>query len=168
MPRDEDFCAYASGRLPALRRTAFLLCGDWNQVDDVVQTTLLRLYVSWDRVARREAMDAYARTTVVRAVLEPRRRLSWRKERSTHPLPDVAAPESSSTEDRLVLLEGLRRISPGQRAVLVLRFWEDLDVEQTAAVMGCSTGTVKSQTAKGLAALRVLVGEHFVPKGQHP
>jgi RNA polymerase sigma-70 factor (sigma-E family) len=150
--RDKDFTAYASSRMPAMRSFAFLLCGDWSSADDLVQTAFLRLYRAWARAAKVEQLDAYTRRIIVRVFLDERRR-PWRRERVTAVLPETAAAELPLV-DQLVIRAALAAVPPRQRAALVLRFYSDLPVEQIAEVLGCSPGTVKSQTARGLAALR--------------
>jgi RNA polymerase sigma-70 factor (sigma-E family) len=135
------------------------MCGDRHWAEDLVQAALAKLYVKWKAVRRRDAVDAYTRQILVRLCIEqthPRRR----RERSMETVPEPAAAAGSSeplglaVEQRVVLLEALARLAPGQRAVIVLRYWEDLSIEQTASVLGCSTGNVKSQTARGLDGLR--------------
>ncbi|MEY9863676.1 RNA polymerase sigma-70 factor (sigma-E family) [Catenulispora sp. GAS73] len=155
---ESEFRQYATDRSHALRRTAYLMCGDWHQAEDLVQTTLLKLYRSWRKVQRLDNRDAYVRKVLVRALIDERRR-GWLRERPFGTFPDdVAAVESEvgvGVETRDEMLAALARIPARQRATLVLRFWEDQSVEQAAHVLGCSEGTVKSQTARGLAALRV-------------
>jgi RNA polymerase sigma factor (sigma-70 family) len=107
-------------------------------------------------VRARGALDAFVRTTLVRGLIDEHRR-PWRRERAQAVLPDRAAPESLPVEDRLAVREALALVPPRQRAVLVLRFYEDCDVAETARLIGCSEGTVKSQTARGLARLRELL-----------
>jgi RNA polymerase sigma-70 factor (sigma-E family) len=146
-----------------LRRTAYLLCGDWHHADDVTQTVLTKLYRNWNKIQERERIDSYVRTVLVRATFERRRRFWWWRELSSAQPPETATEVDSHVEDRLVLLEALGKMPPRQRAVLVLRFWEDLDVAETAATLGCSEGTVKSQTARGLTNLRaMLTGSHLM------
>ena len=156
---EADYRAYAAARMSALRRTAYLLCGDWHHAEDAVQTVLTKLYVHWERVERKQALDAYVRTMLVRATLEQRRRVWWRRELSVAALPDTAALPTDATEERLALAAALAQMPPRQRAVIVLRFWEDLDIAQTAAVLGCSEGTVKSQTSRGLTTMRSLLSD---------
>jgi RNA polymerase sigma-70 factor (sigma-E family) len=151
--REAAFSAYVAGRAEAMRSTAYLLCGDWHLAEDIVQNAFIKLYAAWYRVVRHEVLDAYVRRIVVRAYLDERRR-GWRREQATETLPDAAAAAAGDPENRIVLLQALATVPPRQRAVLVLRFWEDLDIAATAHVLGCSTGTVKSQTNRGLAALR--------------
>jgi RNA polymerase sigma-70 factor (sigma-E family) len=152
---ERDFAAYVDGRGAALRGTAYLLCGNWHSAEDLTQTTLTKLYLSWRRIDRTESVDAYARTVLLRAFLDERRR-PWRRERSSRDLPDPPAPGDAprSVDERLALEAALRGLPRNQRAVLVLRYWSDLDVRDTAAALGISEGTVKSASARGLAALR--------------
>lgn len=161
-PHDEaEFRRYVAGRAYAFRRTAFLMCGDWHQAEDLVQITFLKLYRAWRHVERSDSRDAYARQVLVRALIDERRR-GWTRERPFGTLPDDVealgslddVTSDSGSEVRDELLAALAVIPPRQRATLVLRFWEDQSVEQTADAMGCSPGTVKSQTARGLTALR--------------
>lgn len=159
--RDDDFTAYVTAGAGRLRRTAYLLCGDWHRAEDIVQTALVRLYASWSRIHDPTAVDAYTRQVIVRVFLDERRR-SWRRELPTERLPDAAVPESHAVEDRMVVVAALARVPARQRAVLVLRFWEDLPVTETARLLGCSEGTVKSQTSRGLAHLRAALARDGV------
>jgi RNA polymerase sigma-70 factor (sigma-E family) len=152
----EEFTAYVRARAPGMRRTAFLLCGDWQRAEDEVQTALVKLYLSWDRVRARQSLDGYVRTTLVRGLIDERRR-PWRREHSRAVVPDRVVAESMAIEDRLTVRAALAQIPPRQRAVLVLRYYDDCDVAETARVIGCSEGTVKSQTARGLTRLRELL-----------
>lgn len=148
---------YVTARLDGLRRTAFLLCGDWHTADDLVSTALIKLLRHWQRVAAMDQPDAYVRRMLLRAWLDERRR-PWRRERATAVLPSTEASTVDHTE-RLAILALLAELPPRRRAVLVLRYFCDLSVEETAQALGCTTGTVKSQTARALQALRArLVG----------
>lgn len=151
---DAHFIAFVHARSAALLRLAVLLTGDRHDGEDLLQTALTKAYRSWWRLRRPELAEAYVRRILVTSVTSWRRRGAAR-ERATGRLPDrlVAGPDTE-VADRLVLAQALRLLSPGQRAVLVLRFFEDLSEQQTAELLGCSAGTVKSQTARGLAALR--------------
>lgn len=152
----EEFTAYVAACSPRMRRTAFLMCGDWQRAEDEVQTALVKLYLSWDRVRARQSLDSFVRTTLVRTLIDEHRR-PWRREQSRAVVPDRAAAESMAVEDRLTVRAALARVPQRQRAVLVLRFYDDCDVAETARMIGCSEGTVKSQTARGLARLRELL-----------
>jgi RNA polymerase sigma-70 factor (sigma-E family) len=167
----EDESAYrdfVTTRIAHLRRVAFLVCGDWHLAEDAVSTALAKLYVHWDKVRDRERIDAYARTMVVRAVLDERRR-PWRRERNPYDEAVVARSVPDSTaqvHDRLLLRKALESLPRRRRAVLVLRFYEGLSVEETADAMGCAAGTVKSQTARGLATLRdILPADYLMTHG---
>ena len=157
---DQEFDAYFRARRDAVRRTAYLLCGDWHRADDHAQAAFVALHRHWGRIRDRGALDAWMRRTLVRAVVDESRR-PWRRERSTDTPPDIEAVEgpADGVATRHVLVDGLRSVPARQRAVLVLRFLEGLDVAGTAAALGCSEGTVKSQTAHGLAALRTALGD---------
>jgi RNA polymerase sigma-70 factor (sigma-E family) len=151
------FRAFALSRRPALRRTAYLLCGDWHQADDLVQTTLVKLYVAWPRVRSGDSPDAYVHRILVRCYLDERRR-PWRRE-SPAEIVDNDGTADRPAEDLLDLRSALTRLPPRQRATLLFRFWLDLSVAQTADALGCSEGTVKSQTARALTTLRALLGD---------
>ncbi len=157
---DDEFVAYYAARADHLRNTAYLLCGDWHLAEDLMQISVTKLYKAWRRIERHDTLDQYARRVLLRAFLDERRR-SWRRELSTmpdHPTLDRVATESTSTDERMLLRSALQRVPKRQRAVLVLRFFADLSVEQVADILGCSTGTVKSQTSDGLANLRSVLG----------
>jgi RNA polymerase sigma-70 factor (sigma-E family) len=148
----EDFTAYAESRAPALRRTAYLLCGNWHTAEDLAQAALTKVYLAWPKLVRRGELDGYARQVLLRTYLDSRRRLSW-FEVPVHRFADTPEP-AGHADDRMVVLAALAELAPRQRAVLVLRYWEDLDVGTVARLLECSPGTVKSQTSKGLDALR--------------
>jgi RNA polymerase sigma-70 factor (sigma-E family) len=152
----ESYREYVTARMDGLRRTAYLLCGDWHTADDLVSTTLVKLYRQWRRVSVMDNRDAYARRVLLRVWLDERRR-PWRREHSTSVLPDHVEARGARIEsvpDRLAVLALLAEVPPRRRAVLVLRYYCDLSVEETAAALGCSPGTVKSQAARALEALR--------------
>jgi len=151
--RDEDFTGYVQARLPWLRRVAYLLCQDWQQADDLVQTAITSLYVHWRRASAMESTDGYARTILVRAFLSERRSGWARRVTLAGRLPDTPRP-GPDADEALDVRAALASLPPRQRATLVLRFYSDLNVDQAAKVLGCSAGTVKSQTAKALASLR--------------
>ncbi len=159
MDQTAEFEAYFRARRDSVRRTAYLLCGDWHRADDHTQAAFVALHRHWRRIRDRDALDGWMRRTLVRLVIDESRR-PWRRERSTD---DVQAGRIESGADgvvtRHVLVDGLRSVPPRQRAVLVLRYLEGLDVAGTAAALGCSEGTVKSQTSHGLAALRAVLGD---------
>jgi RNA polymerase sigma-70 factor (sigma-E family) len=155
--RDVEFVEYFAARSGAMRRMAYLLCGDWHRAEDLVQVTFTKLYLAWGRIDRRDVLDAYARQALVRTFISEGRRGWFRREQVASQLPDNAVDGHGWAEDRHVLLAALAGVPPRQRAVLVLRYWEDLSVEETARLLRCSTGTVKSQAARGLQTLRGLL-----------
>jgi RNA polymerase sigma-70 factor (sigma-E family) len=155
--RDSEYLEYVRGRLPSWRRLALALCGEESCADDVVQQALISLYVYWRRVRGLANADAYMRKILVRAHLNDRRTAWARRVSLTRTVPEASADTPGDIEARLVLIEALRQVPPRQRAVLVLRYLDDQSVEAVAEILGTSTGTVKSQAARGLAALRRLV-----------
>jgi len=152
----DPFAAYYAARYRTLRRTAYLLCGDWHEAEELTQAAFVRLYLAWGRV-RPDGAHAYARRVLVNEHLG---RLRRRRELPVDAVPDRPGPAAGSPDDRVDLAAALRAVPPQQRAVVVLRYCEGLSVEQTAALLGVAPGTVKSQAARGLAALR----DHVVPR----
>lgn len=159
--RDGSFTEYFASRGNSMRGTAYLLCGDWHRAEDLVQTTFVKLYRVWARVGGKEPPDAYTRQILVRTFLSETRQGFFRREQTTAEHTERVMPDTGVVEDRLVLLRALVDVPPRQRAALVLRFWEDMSVEDTAKALSCSTGTVKSQTSRGLETLRRLVPTHI-------
>jgi len=151
--RDDEYTEYISARMMSLRRTAYLLCQDWHRADDLVQAAITKLYVHWSRARAADHIDAYARTVLVHEFLGERRS-AWARRVSLDGRVTEARADATDHDALLDLRAALAVVPPRQRATLVLRFYCDLNVEQTAQVLGCSPGTVKSQTVKGLAALR--------------
>ncbi|GAA0616026.1 SigE family RNA polymerase sigma factor [Sporichthya brevicatena] len=149
--RDDEFVAFVRDASPRLCRVAYLVCGNWHLAEDTVQASLVKLYLSWDRVDRDSDPWSYARRTVVNAAIDESRR-PWRRETATDVLPDVAVPTPSALDDQVV--EALSALPRAQRAVVVLRYIEDLDVDTVAHVLGLPSGTVKSHAARGLTSLR--------------
>jgi RNA polymerase sigma-70 factor (sigma-E family) len=153
----DEFHEFAVAEMTRLRRTAYLLCGDWHAAEDLTQIALTRTLVAWRRISRRENAHAYAHRTLVNVYLSQRRT----RKSGEVPLavvPDRAA-QSGTAELRLVLLAALATLPPQARAVVVLRYWEDLSVEQVAATLRCSAGNVKSQSARALQKLRDQLGD---------
>ncbi|MCR3746755.1 SigE family RNA polymerase sigma factor [Lentzea californiensis] len=153
MDRDREFGEFVDARALVMRRTAYLLCGDWHRAEDIVQTALIKMYVAWSRV-HKDSVDAYARKVLVRTAIDETRRGFFQRERIVDAVPESAVTDAASDLD---LRRALGALPPGQRAVVVLRYWEDLSVTETARILGRTEGTVKSQAAKGLAALRDLL-----------
>jgi RNA polymerase sigma-70 factor (sigma-E family) len=165
---EKDFVAYYAAKGDMLRKTAFALCGDWHLAEDLTQTAFTNLYRVWNRIERHEVLDQYARRVLLRAFLDQGRR-PWRREvpDSDQRLSmDLAGVEDTSAEDRLVLRAALLGLPKRRRAVLVLRFWADLSIEQVAEILQCPQGTVKSLTARGLADLRERLGDSLGPYGR--
>jgi RNA polymerase sigma-70 factor (sigma-E family) len=160
---DGDFTAYVETQIPSLRRVAFLLCQDWHRADDLTQTALTRLYVHWRRASQAENRDAYLRAILLNVYLAEQR-TSWWKRTDPQPESDLdheepagrgAAPDLDALLD---LRAAMKDLPPRRRAAVVLRYYCDLTVEQTAELLGCTAGTVKSQTSKALAQLREALG----------
>jgi RNA polymerase sigma-70 factor (sigma-E family) len=154
--RDEAaFVEFAGAVRGQLRRTAYLLCGDWDQASDHVQEGLIRVYVAWPRLTRAGREHAYARKAVVSAFLDHSRR---RSSTEVPAEPDGNVPSGQDVAEsvalRAALMSALADLPPRQRACVVLRYFDDLSVTDTAAVLGCSEGTVKSTTSRALASLR--------------
>ncbi|MGH3254439.1 MAG: SigE family RNA polymerase sigma factor [Streptosporangiaceae bacterium] len=149
----EEFSAFALSRWAGLVRLAFGLTGDAWMAEDIAQTALARAYVAWRRVSRADDPDAYLRRILVNASNG-----RFRKRRVTEQpgdLPEVAVEGPADlVGERAALLTALRQLPPRQRAVVVLRYWNDLSDAQIAAALGCSAGTVRSQLSRALAALR--------------
>lgn len=164
---EQEFAEYFAAKRDSVRRTAYLLCGDWHRADDLAQTAFVALHRRWNRIRERGATDAYLRTTLVRASIDESRR-PWRREQQVERLPEPEPAGERLDEQvalRADLLAGLREVPPKQRAVLVLRYFEGLDVAGVAKALGCSEGNVKSQTARGLAHLRTALGEEVETHG---
>jgi RNA polymerase sigma-70 factor (sigma-E family) len=154
--RDSEFTEYLQARLPWLRRLAFRLCQDWQRGDDLVQAAIIDLYVQWGRASAHGHVDGYARTILVRKYLSERRSGWFRRVSLADHVPD-AAGVGGDHERALDVRSAVASLPARQRAVLVLRYFYDLSVEQTARELGCSEGTVKSQTARAIEALRTSI-----------
>ena len=150
----EAFEAYVLGRSAALLRTAYLLTGNRSDAEDLLQTSLAKTYLAWDRIQDKQALDAY-----VRRVLVTTQTSVWRRKRPEDPyeaVPDVPGRDAHADSDlHATLWTALGRLSRKQLAVVVLRFYEDLTEAETARVLGIAVGTVKSTTSRALAALRL-------------
>jgi RNA polymerase sigma-70 factor (sigma-E family) len=150
---EDEFTAFAAASTPALLRSAYLLCLDRGLAEDLVQTALAKLYVAWPRLVRHGALHGYAKQVVVRAFLDERRR-PWRREHPAAELPEGGADPYGAVDERDRLRRAVATLPPRQRAVVVLRVWEDLSVAETAAALGISEGAVKSQLSRAVDALR--------------
>ncbi|NLT57101.1 MAG: SigE family RNA polymerase sigma factor [Actinomycetales bacterium] len=162
--RDEEFSAFVRAhRVDLLRSACLLTAGDVHLAEDLVQTALSRLYVAWPRVRRTGGQSGYVWRTMVNAHVDETRRPRWRRERSVPDPPDrpaaASADHAQETVDGQAVRAALAELAPRMRAVVVLRHWLDLSIEETAEILGCSHGTVKSQSAKAVARLRGLLGD---------
>ncbi|GAA4250521.1 SigE family RNA polymerase sigma factor [Dactylosporangium darangshiense] len=151
----DDFRAYVGARMDRWRRTAYLLCQDWHTADDIVAILVGKLYTHWNRASVVENRDAYAQRALTRVWLDERRR-PWAREQVQERLPETALEQVDGITERDRLGRLLASLGPRQRAVVVLRFYLDYSVEETADVLGISAGTVKSQSARALEAVRSL------------
>jgi len=157
---DAAFTEFAAASRARLRSTAYLLCGDWDRASDHVQEGLLRVYVAWPRLLRNGGELGYARKAVVSAFLDSsRRRSSTERPSAAHPDRPTGEDVAAAVADRQALMAALARLPQRQRACVVLRYFEELDVRETAAALRCSEGTVKSQTSRALASLRAMFDE---------
>ena len=161
MDVDAEFEQYVADSFARLCRTGFLLCGDWQRAEDAAQETLLKMHRSWGRIARREGLDAYARQTLVRTLIDEWRR-PWRRRENvaedvSETAPAIPLDATTQVDDRAVLVRAVAQLAPRQRACVVLRFYLDTSVADTATALGCSEGNVKRLTSDGLAALRVVL-----------
>ena len=148
----DDFTTFVLARRPALLRAARSITGDEHLAEDLLQTALVSVLPRWEDLKERRAADAYVRRTMVNQHHSWHRQ-PWRRHESTVSwLPEQPAPEAHLVE--LGLWPVVTALPAAQRSAVVLRFYEGLSVAEAAAVLGCSTGTVKSNTSRGLAALR--------------
>ncbi|MEV4495494.1 SigE family RNA polymerase sigma factor [Micromonospora arborensis] len=155
---EEQFREFVAARSAALLRTAYLLTGDWATAEDLLQTALTKTYLAWKRLGGIEAVEPYARRVMVNTSTSWWRR-RWHGERPTEVLPERAGVDEIEQQlDRDLLWRHLRELPHRQRAVLVLRYYEDMSEAQTAAMLDISPGTVKSQASRALATLRRRMG----------
>ena len=155
---EAEFRSFVAARQTALLRTAFLLTGSWHSGEDLLQTALTKTYLAWPRIKDKSLAERYVRTTMSRTAVSWWRR-RWTDEHATDELPEVAV-EDPSYDTREELWRALNTLPARQRAVLVLRFYEDLTEAGIADVLGCSTGSVKSHASRGLKALRERLGDN--------
>ncbi len=150
---ERDFAEFYTNRFEPSRRTAYALCGDWVEAEELAQHAFVRVYDKWAKVARGNA-EGYLHTVLTRLFLDTRRRGRGR-ERLVADTPErPGQADTERVDDRQSLVAALQAVSPRQRATLVLRIVHDLPIEQVAEILGCSTGTVKSQHARGIETLR--------------
>jgi RNA polymerase sigma-70 factor (sigma-E family) len=166
-PTDEEFAELVHACWASLYRTAYLMLGDAAEAEDLVQTALAKTYASWRRVRSIDAAPGYARTTLVNTAASWFRKKGWRNERPTEVLPEAASTShlESDLSDRRTVMNALGTLPPRQRAVVVLRYYDDLSVAQVAHALGITEGTVKSQTSEALSKLRALLGDSVIPAG---
>ena len=153
---DGEFAAFVEQSGSRLCETAFWLCRDWSLAQDLTQTTLIKVYLSWRRIKHGDPYP-YCKQVLVRTYLD-HRRLKSSAEVQTDVVPDRPAA-ADGTELRLTLLDALGHLSPRDRAIIVLRYWEDHSVQTVAELLGLSPGVVKMQSMRALATLRVFLGE---------
>ena len=153
----DEFQGFARALAPRLFRTALLMSGDWHLAEDLVQTALGKIFSSWSRVRRTDSPEAYAHTVLMRTYISHRRL----RRSSEHPV--AALPEHASAGPdsalRVTLLAALAELPPRDRAVVVLRYWEDRSVEETASVLGMTKGSVRNRSSRALARLRRTIGD---------
>ena len=161
--RDTEFAAYMQARQASLLRTAYLLTGDRHSAEDLVQTSLAKLYLAWDKVHDRGSIDGYVRRIMVNENTSLWRRAWKRREHSSDSLPDRGAVDTYDDGMGGELWSFVQTLPPRQRSVIVLRYYEQLSEAEIADVLGVSVGTVKSQASRALAALRARA-----PHALHP
>jgi RNA polymerase sigma-70 factor (sigma-E family) len=168
---DADFSDYVAARQHALLRTAYVLTGEQHAAEDLLQTALAKTYLTWSRIRDPRSADAYVRKIMVNEHTSWWRRAWRKKEFSTDELPDQHSgpgrhpdPDGAGAlADRDAMWTLLQTLPPRQRAAVVLRFYEDMSEAETAHVLGCSVGTVKSQTSRALASLRERLAAESAP-----
>lgn len=164
-PQDAEFSAYMAARQPSLLRTAYLLTGDRHTAEDLVQTALAKLYLSWDKVQHRELVDGYVRRIMVNEHNSLWRRAWKRREFATDEVPETDHVVDEYDDGRgSALWEFVQTLPRKQRAVVVLRYYEELSEAETADILGISVGTVKSQASRALAALRTRAPQDLDPR----
>lgn len=161
-PSDGEFAEFVEAAWPGLYRTAYLMLGEHQLAEDLVQTTLTKTYASWAKVREPAAAVGYARVVLAHTAASWFRRRSWRNENPTEDVPDEGHT-AADPSDRPALMTALSKLPPRQRAVVVLRYYDDLSVREVAHALACSEGTVKSQTHHALAQLRLLLGDAVIP-----
>jgi RNA polymerase sigma-70 factor (sigma-E family) len=150
-----DFHEFIAPRLDSLRRVAYVLARDWHRADDLVSDSILKVLRTWQRIDRMENPDAYVHRILINTWLDERRRFLRRRESPSDAVPDrVRTDHQPASDERVTVLAHLAKLPKRRRAVVVLRFYCDMSVEETAQILGCSAGTVKSQTARALETLR--------------
>ena len=154
-----DFESWVSAREGSLQRLALLLTGSPHQAQDLTQTTLAKLYLAWDRLSDRNQIDACARRILVNEHRSTWRRAWRRREVSSENPPEVGVPAHEHDDSAAAVWAIVKALPPRQRAVIVLRYYEQLTEPETAAILGISIGTVKSQASRAIASLRTALPE---------
>jgi RNA polymerase sigma-70 factor (sigma-E family) len=159
-PDDAEFTEFAATTIRRLRRTAYLMCGDWHRAEDAAQDALVKVYRRWHRIDRTQGLNGYAHQCLVTAVFDQSRK-PWRRERLVDTGESSAAQLDpvGTVDDRMLVVQALGALPPSQRACVVLRHYADLSLEQTADILGIGVGGVKSQTSRGLTRLRELLDQ---------
>jgi RNA polymerase sigma-70 factor (sigma-E family) len=155
---DAEFVQFVDGHARELRRTAYLMCGDWQRAEDATQDALVKLYVAWSRLERSNALRAYAHRAVSSAVIDQGRR-PWRREVGADVLPEHGDDPTVAVDRHLAVVRALQALPHRRRQCVVLRYFADLSVAETAEHLGISAGTVKSQTARALEHLHAVLQE---------
>ncbi len=164
---EHEFRAFAQARSRALLRTAYMITGDHQHAEDLLQTTLTKVFVAWPRIRDTTSAEAYARRTLVTTYVSWRRRRWWQEQPTGEDL-DRPVESDDAVAERDRLWRGLHDLSRQQRAVVVLRFIEDQSVDEVARLLGITTGSVKTHTSRALAAMRIQLdqtGEVGLAKG---
>ncbi|MGH3453910.1 MAG: SigE family RNA polymerase sigma factor [Nocardioidaceae bacterium] len=154
-----EFTEFVATRSSALLRTAYLLTGDRHLAEDLLQTALIKAYPQWGGLREPRAAESYVRTAMVRTLINWRKRRAWSRETLAATPPDLPTTAADDVETRSRLWPIVLTLPPRQRAVVVLRYYEDLTESQTAAILGCSTGTVKSHNSRALQTLRARLAD---------
>lgn len=163
MDVDQDFADFVGARWASLYRLAYLLAASLTGAEDLLQSTLEKAYVSWRRISAMEYPEAYVRRMLVTTLVSSRRR-RWSGELPTDQLPEgIDGPEDVGLLDRSLLWPLVCALPAGQRAVVVLRYYEDMSEAQIADTLGCAPGTVKSQCHAAMGALRRALAAAGVP-----
>ena len=166
---DSEYAEFVRARGTALLRTAHLLTANPAHAEDLLQISLTKTYLSWNRLRDPAAAEAYTRRVLANAAISWWRQKRNRLEQPTEFLPDPGVEHpAAALAEREVLISALRTLSPQQRAVLVLRYYEDQSEAQIAATLGLSAGSVKSHASRGLAKLKLLLGDASDPNSSEP
>ena len=158
---DDAYTEYVTAKMQWVRGVAYLLCQDWHRADELGQITITKLYVHWGRIAKVANLDGYVRAILVNTFLAEQRSPRWKRvvPHRSEPTAATTAESQQDVESVLDLRSALKTLPPRQRAAVVMRYYSELSVQETAEALGCSPGTVKSQTARALASLRQVLEE---------